>query len=110
MESIFLIPIYLQRILILFCSFLLMLFAGCEEKDPVSYKYAPPPQLEDEWIVSTLGKVGIQTSKIEEITKNIIREKYKGIHSLLIGHILSLKTGGKKTRSSLRSECSQYKV
>ena len=84
MESRYLFPISPQRILILFCSLLLMLLAGCEKEDPVPYIYAPPPQLGDGWNVSTLEEVGIQTSKIEEITKNIIREGYKGIHSLLI--------------------------
>ena len=58
-------------------------------KSPERYRYAPPPQLDDGWPVSTLEKEGIDRAAIEKFVQKLIDMPMDGVsssqvHSLLI--------------------------
>ncbi len=74
----------------LFIFLILLLFSisnGCKKEEVKSgnhYTYQIPEQKEDDWEISSLSEAGMDVSAIEEIAENIINDRYKGIHSLLI--------------------------
>ena len=49
-----------------------------------NYQYKQPQQREDKWLTSTLEEETTHFTRIYDLVKDIINEKYKDIHSLLI--------------------------
>jgi len=48
------------------------------------YEYTIPGKLDDGWRVSSLSAEGMDTDRINRLTKQLIEGKYEGIHSILI--------------------------
>jgi CubicO group peptidase (beta-lactamase class C family) len=78
------------------CSLLLILFsiiAACTHQAPrvksngqpqLEYTYQIPEKIADGWETSSLNKEGVNSEKIVEFIGDILKEKFKNIHSVLL--------------------------
>ena len=77
----------LDKKVILIHFLIIPLLYSCEKKNEIilpEYTYEMPEQLDDGWTVSSLDMEGMDTEKIEQVTRQIMGGQFAGIHSLII--------------------------